>query len=200
MLRKNLFCFAVLLLVCRCACPPCLSGADNLRDAEALAGRRAAPALIARFGGLVENDQALQRCRVLGSRLTDGNCDLDGPWHFHLLDSDKINAFSLPGGLIFITQGLYARIGDDDHQLAAIIAHEMGHIINKDSLKAMPCTHEEAIEREMHADRMGYDYLKNARFDTSAMAALLADIKDEQPEGWAEIRIAALSPETICSR
>jgi predicted Zn-dependent protease len=142
----------------------------------------------------------MDRCGEIAVRLNAGNSELKGPWRFHLLDSDKINAFSLPGGLIFITRGLYQRIGRDNDQLAAIIAHEMSHIISRDSLKPMPGSHEEALEREIKADRMGCHYLKHAHYDTAAMANLLAEIRDEQPVGWAEIRIGALTPKIVCSR
>lgn len=44
-----------------------------------------------------------------------------------VLDSPEINAFTIPGGRIYIFKGLL-EFCDSAEQLAAILAHEMGHI------------------------------------------------------------------------
>ncbi len=48
-------------------------------------------------------------------------------WRFGLLNSDAINAFSAPGGRVFITRGLYELPLSDD-ELAGVLAHEIIHI------------------------------------------------------------------------
>ena len=48
-------------------------------------------------------------------------------YHVEVLDSPVINAFSTPGGHIFITRGMTAAAVSED-MLAAIIAHELAHI------------------------------------------------------------------------
>ena len=55
-------------------------------------------------------------------------------WQFAVLNSDTVNAFSAPGGLVFITRGLYEQAATDD-LLAAILGHEIAHITNKNALK-----------------------------------------------------------------
>ncbi|MBU0742687.1 M48 family metallopeptidase [bacterium] len=59
-----------------------------------------------------------------------------GGYHFLLLDSDEINAFAAPGGLILVSRGLVACCRDED-ALAAVLAHEIGHVQNKDGLRAI---------------------------------------------------------------
>ena len=44
-----------------------------------------------------------------------------------MLNSPIVNAFSLPSGDIFITRGLLA-LADDTAEIAAVMAHEIGHI------------------------------------------------------------------------
>jgi predicted Zn-dependent protease len=44
-----------------------------------------------------------------------------------VLNSQIVNAFSLPSGDIFVTRGLLA-LADDTSEIAAVMAHEMGHI------------------------------------------------------------------------
>ena len=162
-------------------------------DAEALAGRQAAPLLEERYGGVVTRTVAIERMRHIEQRLTRANPDLRGEWRFHLLASDKVNAFSLPGGILYVTSGLYERrIGDDDGLLAAVIAHEMAHVQRKDSLKPACHSASEALAREMSADRAAARHLFAAGYDVQCLTDLLRMIEDVQPRGWAEARIASL--------
>ena len=48
-------------------------------------------------------------------------------FHFYLIRSNDLNAFAGPGGHIFIFTGLID-VMDDVDELAAVIAHEMGHV------------------------------------------------------------------------
>ena len=57
-------------------------------------------------------------------------------YHVAILDSDEINAFATPGGHIFITRGLLNCSTSED-TLAAVIAHEVGHIQLEHGLKAI---------------------------------------------------------------
>jgi predicted Zn-dependent protease len=59
-----------------------------------------------------------------------------GGYHFALLDTAEANAFSAPGGIIFLTRGIVEMAGDED-ELAAVLAHEIQHIVAKDPLKAI---------------------------------------------------------------
>ncbi|MBL7197240.1 MAG: M48 family metalloprotease, partial [Candidatus Omnitrophica bacterium] len=48
-------------------------------------------------------------------------------------DGADINAFSLPGGYVYLYDGLVDFVDNDD-QLACVIAHEVGHIVAKHSI------------------------------------------------------------------
>ena len=51
-----------------------------------------------------------------------------GDWELVVFDSEQVNAFALPGGKI----GVYTeilKVAKDQNQLAAIIGHEIGHVI-----------------------------------------------------------------------
>ena len=48
-------------------------------------------------------------------------------WHFALLDTDTVNAFSCPGGYVFVTRGLFQSCRSEA-ELAAVLAHECGHV------------------------------------------------------------------------
>ncbi|PLY06943.1 MAG: peptidase M48 [Desulfuromonas sp.] len=59
-----------------------------------------------------------------------------GGYHFLALDSDEINAFAAPGGLIFISRGLLRCCPDED-AVAAVLAHEIGHVEYQHGLQAI---------------------------------------------------------------
>jgi len=50
------------------------------------------------------------------------------PFTFTVLEDKQVNAFALPGGPMFILTGLLRTV-DNEAQLAAVMAHEMSHVI-----------------------------------------------------------------------
>lgn len=59
-----------------------------------------------------------------------------GGYHFLLLDSNEINAFAAPGGLILVTRGMVQCCENED-ELAAVLAHEIAHVEKKHGLSAI---------------------------------------------------------------
>lgn len=57
-------------------------------------------------------------------------------WYFAVLDDGGINAFAAPGGYIFITRGLLARM-NNEAELAGVLAHEISHVLRKHHLQAI---------------------------------------------------------------
>jgi len=59
-----------------------------------------------------------------------------GGYHLLIMDTDEINAFSAPGGLILVSRGLL-RCATNEDMVAAILAHETSHVVLKHGLKAI---------------------------------------------------------------
>lgn len=53
--------------------------------------------------------------------------DADFPVTVKMIVSDEINAFTLPGGFIYINSGVM-KMADNEAELASVIAHEIGHV------------------------------------------------------------------------
>jgi predicted Zn-dependent protease len=49
-------------------------------------------------------------------------------WEIVVFESDQVNAFALPGGKIGVYTGLL-KVAENQDQLAAVIGHEIGHVI-----------------------------------------------------------------------
>ncbi len=59
-----------------------------------------------------------------------------GRYQVALLDTDEICAFSAPGGYILVSRGLLSTVQSED-ELAGVLAHELGHLRNKDGINAV---------------------------------------------------------------
>ena len=57
-------------------------------------------------------------------------------YHFAILNTSEINALSTPGGFVFISRGLLKSMPNED-ALAAVLAHEIGHIVKGHGVKAI---------------------------------------------------------------
>jgi predicted Zn-dependent protease len=66
--------------------------------------------------------------------------DLKVALHLTVLDTKQINAFSFPGGFVFVNRGLLDAV-DDSSELAGVIGHEIGHVVCRHGHREMQ--HEE---------------------------------------------------------
>ena len=102
-------------------------------EEEVAIGDAVALAIVSRYGGVWRDAEATHRVNVIGRVLAQFAVRQDLEWRFGLLDSDAINAFSAPGGRVFITRGLY-QLSASDEKLAGILAHEIIHIDERHAL------------------------------------------------------------------
>lgn len=59
-----------------------------------------------------------------------------GGYHFLIMATEEVNAFASPGGLIFVSRGMLRCCASED-ALAAVLAHEIGHVQHKHGLQAI---------------------------------------------------------------
>ncbi len=110
---------------------------DLTPEQEYYIGRAVAATILESYPPL-DNPEANTYVNLLGQTLAmaSDRPETFGGYHFLLLDSDEINAFAAPGGLILVSRGLVACCEDED-ALAAVLAHEISHVQNKDGLRAI---------------------------------------------------------------
>ena len=73
--------------------------------------------------------------RQIAGRTSRGDLD----WQFFVVDSRDVNAFALPGGFIYVNRGLIERSRTLD-QLAGVLGHEIGHVVERHSVEQMKKT------------------------------------------------------------
>jgi predicted Zn-dependent protease len=157
---------------------------------------------------MVEDDTVQTRVRTIGRRVA-AVCDRQELlYEFHVVHDEDVNAFSLPGGFVFVNDGLLKKTTSDD-EVAAVLAHEIAHIAARHAVKryetslgaqlvqmasmaaqsgqlarglgiAMQATRlAYARDDELEADRLGVKYLKAAGFDPTAALRMLDHLREE---------------------
>jgi predicted Zn-dependent protease len=129
---------------------------DNVAGNTRLAALAKAqhPRILATYGGEY-SDPKLERmvAKVVGS-LTTVSANPTQTYRITILNSPNVNAFALPGGYLYITRGLLA-LANDSAELAAVIAHEMGHVTANHGLQRQQLEAEEGIATKVVADVLG---------------------------------------------
>ncbi len=136
--------------------------------------------------------------------------DAQAPVMIKVVDSDAVNALSLPGGVLYINSGLIVA-ADEEAELAGAIAHEIAHITACHAVRAWS-----SIERgpatpwapvilktgniddaggmfgiarftsglEGEADYLGIEYMSRAGYDPSALVSFFAKIQTMEKSPW----------------
>ena len=73
---------------------------------------------------LAKHDRLQQYVTLVGNTVAAYSARPTLEWHFAVLDTNVVNAFSCPGGFIFITGGALEQI-DSEAELAAVLGHEI---------------------------------------------------------------------------
>ncbi len=124
-------------------------------------------------------------------------------------DDDVVNAVSLPGGYVYVFKKLMD-IADTDDELAAVLAHEVAHIVARHQIKRLQAIWgfnilgvlaaqtqdadvalgtqlayaslmmEYSQEDELLADQLGARYAKRAGYDPNGMIRFLERLKERQ--------------------
>jgi predicted Zn-dependent protease len=98
-------------------------------------GREVAARVIARFG-LYENPQLMKYVNLVGQVIAQSTNRPELDFRFAILNTDDINAYAAPGGYIFVTRGALSKM-QDEAELAGVLAHEIGHVVEKHVVKEL---------------------------------------------------------------
>jgi predicted Zn-dependent protease len=102
-------------------------------DLEVLEQSNLLDTKLERDGLVLRDDEANAYVRRIGKSLIPRGLELERvSWNFRVLRDPQPNAFALPNGSVYLTTGLIFLV-DNESQLAAIIAHELTHVMRRHS-------------------------------------------------------------------
>lgn len=146
MRKRLLFIFVAALTLA----PAAAQQVRTLDPRDVAVGQRENAQFIEQLGGAETGPRAAY-VQSVGQRVA-GYSGIAAPGqalHFTTLNSAVENAFSVPGGYIYITRQLMALMGDES-ELAFALGHEVGHIA------ANHAHQREAVERELAREALPY--------------------------------------------
>lgn len=111
--------------------------AEITEEEEYYIGRAVAAIILSKYPVLAD-DSLTKYVNMVGNAVAfhSDRPETYAGYHFLVLDSEEVNALAAPSGFIFVTSGLLARC-EDEEMLAAILAHEIGHVSAKHGLQSI---------------------------------------------------------------
>ena len=223
MSRFHLGALAALALFAGCAT---LGGANYYSvDQEWQAGRQLEAQLARQLP--LTNDRTLNRfVNDIGQQMARQTQLGNRPWRFYVVRDDAINAFNVPGGLVYINTGLIARARSAG-EVAGVIAHEVAHGAARHGTQRLSAANEvnqigravglgggaEGIAAqiaaqgafasfsrrdEREADRLGVQIMARSGWDPDGLADLLETLAQaERGGGVAFFRTHPLSSDRV---
>jgi hypothetical protein len=110
--------------------PPCKNAFTTEQEQEE--GAKYAKEIFKQMPVLPDNSPLSQYVRNLGDKLVNVTPGYRWPFNFHVVASDEINAFALPGGAMFVNVGAI-NAAETESQLAGVMAHELSHVVLRHS-------------------------------------------------------------------
>ena len=166
--------FALIFLI-GCGCSSVSGGRENVSASDAVAIQKTLEYLGARYQ-FGDDPQVSALLRRIVGRLELSNASLSHiTAQVYVLKNAEPNAFSLKGGFIFVTSGLFSALRSES-ELAAVLAHELGHHLRGDTDRE-PQTGSLFLlseEDELAADALSVTFLARARYEPSAALSSLA--------------------------
>ena len=86
--------------------------------------------------GVYQDAAVTKYVSLVGSVLAQASSRPNLQWEFIVLDTDGINAFASPGGLVHITRGALGLI-KDEAELAGVLGHEITHVTAKHTINSI---------------------------------------------------------------
>ena len=136
-MAKKLCCLILVLSFCfaaGCATNP-ITGEQELmlfpQSQDVALGKKYAPQVEKEMGGKIPDPALQEYIDRIGQKIVRVSHRRNFEYHFVALNHKSVNALALPGGYVYITKGLLKKL-TTEAQLAAILGHEVAHIVARD--------------------------------------------------------------------
>ncbi len=86
--------------------------------------------------GVYQDKGVAKYVTLVGNVLAQGSSRPQLDWQFIVLDTDGVNAFATPGGIVHITRGALGLI-KNEAELAGVLGHEITHVTAKHTVRSI---------------------------------------------------------------
>lgn len=86
--------------------------------------------------GVYQDKAVAKYVSLVGSVLAQASSRPGLEWEFIVLDTDGVNAFAAPGGIVHITRGALGLI-NNEAELAGVLGHEIAHVTAKHTVRSI---------------------------------------------------------------
>ncbi len=159
-----------------------------------------------------KDPQKINRVREIGQKIAKVSDRKDLVYHFNVIEDEGLNAFTSPGGYVYVNSGVLEDASDDE--LACVIGHEVGHVAARHIAKKLQARigydilmniavrkgglgdFQNAVsisynlirlgysrEDELLSDRLGVKYAYKSGYDPYAMITFLKRLEDAKKQG-----------------
>jgi predicted Zn-dependent protease len=145
---------------------PLVRGFNIVSVPEEMKISEQAEAAVAKQFVLSKDPSMNQKVQSIGSRLVKVLPRKDYPYEFHVVEDKSPNAFTIPGGKIYVHTGLFNLV-NNDNELAGVIAHEIGHAYQRHPAKS--------ISRQYGTEALSQILFKNNTNQLKTVALQIAE-------------------------
>jgi hypothetical protein len=115
--------------------------------------------------GVVQDEAVTKYVTLVGTALAQQSERPKLNWTFIVLDTDGVNAFASPGGIVHITRGALGLI-QNEAELAGVLGHEITHVSHKHAVNAIQKGNMMKAASETAGSRVAFlDTLANKVYD-----------------------------------
>jgi predicted Zn-dependent protease len=137
---------------------------DDIAPSLPVEQRREHERLVSSYGGVYRAPALEALIAQTVERLLAVSDRPDLRYRVVILNSPAINAFALPGGVLYVTRGLIS-LANDTSELASVLAHEMAHVIARHA-----AMREDQVRQAMIVSRVISDVLRDPDLGALALA------------------------------
>lgn len=151
---------------------------DFTPEQEYYIGRAVAAQILARYEAY-DDPAANAYLNLIGQTLALASTrpEIYDGYRFMILDSDEVNAFATPSGLVMVTRGALGLTQTEDC-VAAILAHEIGHIEARHGLRAIQSSRFTGRVASLVGERVQQHTPEELRQLTEAFEGSIGDVTE----------------------
>ncbi|MBA2260312.1 MAG: M48 family metalloprotease [Acidobacteria bacterium] len=157
-------------------------------------------ALVRKEFGVLQDAAVTKYVTLVGTVMAQASTRPNLQWEFIVLDTDGVNAFAAPGGIVHITRGALGLI-KSEAELAGVLGHELAHVTKKHTINSIKKNKGFKVTSDMAPGSTAlFSALANAAYDNIVEKGFdRGDEEDADQEGLRLANKASYAPNGLAT-